>query len=216
MNKAKSTDLSYSKLKDLGMLFKVRLTITVVLSAILAYMIALDGSVSFISIVVLSLGGFAVTASANTFNQILEKDYDCHMKRTEDRPLAAGRISVSYAILLAGFLALLGVGTLAYFNVWAAFFGCLSLVSYAFVYTPLKRISSIAIPVGAIPGAMPVLIGCVAAQGELTFLALVLFSIQFFWQFPISGRSAGWDLMIIKKLDSNLSLLMGRVKGILT
>lgn len=185
MSYSKVNIASYSILQDLMMLFKFRLTITVVFSAILAYWIALDSfSFDLSSIAVLGLGGFCITAAANTFNQLLEKDFDKLMKRTEDRPIASGRISNTQAILIAGLTSVLGVVLLASFNLSTAFFGFVSMVLYAFIYTPLKRINSSAIPVGAIPGAMPVLIGCVAAQGEVTDLAIVLFSIQFFWQFP--------------------------------
>lgn len=167
------------------MLFKFRLTITVVFSAILAYWIALDSfSFNLSSVAILGLGGFCITAAANTFNQLLEKDFDKLMKRTENRPIASGRISNTQAILIAGLTSVVGVVLLASFNLSTAFFGFVSMVLYSFIYTPLKRINSSAIPVGAIPGAMPVLIGCVAAQGEVTDLAIVLFSVQFFWQFP--------------------------------
>jgi protoheme IX farnesyltransferase len=132
-----------------------------------------------------------VTGAANTLNQVLEKDYDRLMKRTADRPLAAGRMTVSEAVMFAGLQSLFGITFLAMFNPWAAFFGTFSLVLYAFLYTPLKRISPVAVFVGAIPGALPTLIGCVAAQGTLTPLALSLFTLQFLWQFP-HFWSIGW------------------------
>lgn len=185
MSYSKVKTANYSVIDDLMMLFKFRLTLTVVISAVLAYWIALDAaSLDLASVSVLALGGFFVTGAANTFNQMLEKDFDKLMKRTEDRPIASGRLTIIQATLIAGFASVLGVALLASFNMTTAVFGFISLVSYAFIYTPLKRYSSVAIPVGAIPGAMPVLIGCVAAQGEVTDLAIVLFSIQFFWQFP--------------------------------
>ena len=157
----------------------------------MAFFIASTQGVTAASVLILALGGFLVTGAANTLNQVLEKDYDRLMKRTADRPLATGRMSVSEAVLAAGLMAMSGIMLLALFNVWAAFFGMLSLVAYAFLYTPLKRISTMAIPVGAVPGALPMLIGCVAAEGELTTLALVLFSFQFAWQFP-HFWSIGW------------------------
>jgi heme o synthase len=172
------------KVSDYKMLVKFRLTATVVFSALMAFLIALQGSVSFMAVLVLGLGGFLVTGAANALNQVLEKDYDRLMKRTADRPLAAGRMAVSEAVLAAGLMAMAGIMLLALFNVWTAFFGMLSLVAYAFLYTPLKRYSTMAIPVGAVPGALPMLIGCVAAQGELTTLAFAMFFFQFAWQFP--------------------------------
>jgi protoheme IX farnesyltransferase len=115
----------------------------------------------------------------------LEKDYDRMMKRTEKRPVAAGRMTTSEAVLVAGLLSLLGVSLLCLFNAMTAFLGMVSLILYAFVYTPLKRVSNIAVIVGAFPGAFPMLIGCTAAQGgSLTWLGLTLFAIQFLWQLP--------------------------------
>ena len=106
------------------------------------------------------------------------------MERTRSRPLVEGRISVSDALLMAGFASLGGVALLALFNPWTAILGMLSLISYAFVYTPLKRVGPIAVLVGAIPGALPALIGCAAAEGAITGLGVTLFTIQFFWQLP--------------------------------
>lgn len=166
------------------MLVKIRLSLTVVFSSLLAYLIAAPQAIQWSALAVLGLGGFLVTGAANALNQVLEKDYDRLMRRTADRPLAADRMSVSEAVMAAGLMSLFGICLLALFNPWAAFFGMVALLGYAFVYTPMKRISPLAVLVGAVPGALPVLIGSVAAQGELTLLAFVLFAIQFFWQFP--------------------------------
>ncbi|HMQ49193.1 MAG TPA: heme o synthase [Saprospiraceae bacterium] len=179
------------KILDYKLLIKFRLTLTVVFSSVMAFLIAANATAGWQSILVLSLGGFLVTAAANTLNQVLEKDYDKLMKRTQDRPLAAGRMGISEAVLAAGFMSMFGIICLALFNPWTAFLGTLSLVLYAFVYTPMKRISPNAVLVGAIPGAMPTLIGVVAAQGELTLLGLSLFALQFLWQFP-HFWSIGW------------------------
>lgn len=172
------------RIQDLLLLVKFRLSATVVFSSVIAYLIAATGPVSLISLVVLAAGGFLTTGAANTLNQVLEKDYDRLMKRTENRPLAAGRMKVSEAVMAAGFMSLFGISLLAVFNPWTAFFGTFALVSYAFVYTPMKRVSPGAVFIGAVPGALPTLIGCAAAQGELTWLGLTLFAIQFCWQFP--------------------------------
>lgn len=172
------------------MLVKFRLTVTVVFSSVVAFAIAVD-VFHWGAVAVLAAGGFLVTGAANTLNQVLEKDYDRLMKRTANRPLAAGRMAVSEAVMFAGLQSLVGITLLALFNPWAAFFGTFSLMLYAFLYTPLKRISPVAVFVGAIPGALPTLIGCVAAQGTLTPLALSLFTLQFFWQFP-HFWSIGW------------------------
>lgn len=171
-------------MQDYKLLVKFRLSATVVFSSVMAFLIGAFGAVDGWAVGVLALGGFLVTGAANALNQVLEKDYDRLMKRTADRPLAAGRMKVSEAVLAAGFMCLIGITLLALFNPWTAFLGMAALVSYSFVYTPLKRISPIAVTVGAIPGALPTMIGCVAAQGEITALAWSLFLIQFLWQFP--------------------------------
>lgn len=158
-----------------------------VFSAVIAYLIAATESVSWVSIVILGFGGFLVAGAANALNQVLERDFDKLMKRTEDRPIAAGRMSVSDGVLTAGILGIVGLMLLSLFNPWASFFGMMALLSYAFLYTPMKRVSPAAIAIGAFPGALPTLIGCVAYQNELTSLALALFAIQFFWQFPHFG-----------------------------
>ena len=175
------------KVQDFGELVKFKLNLTVVFSAVMAYLIAATGTVNWVAVMILALGGFFVAGAANALNQVLERDYDKLMKRTADRPIAAGRMSVSERVLTAGLLGILGLMLLALFNPWASFFGMMALLSYAFLYTPMKRISPAAIAIGAFPGALPMLIGCVAFQHELTSLALALFALQFFWQFPHFG-----------------------------
>jgi protoheme IX farnesyltransferase len=188
---SRSLDHLGQKVRDYYLLVKLRLTLTVVFSSVMAYLIAAPGAVDFLSLSVLALGGFFVTGASNALNQVLERDYDKLMKRTADRPLAAGRMSVSEAVMAAGLMSLFGISLLALFNPWVAFFGMAALVSYAFLYTPMKRISPLAVLIGAVPGALPTLIGAAAAQGELTMLGFVLFALQFFWQFP-HFWSIGW------------------------
>lgn len=172
------------KLRDYLLLFKFRLSFTVVFSSVIAYCIAAS-SLDFTSVVYLFIGGFLITAGANAFNQLLEKDYDKLMKRTQVRPLAAGRMNMPEAILAAGLCGVTGIVVLwLCFNTLAAMLGAVSLLLYAFVYTPMKRISPFAVMVGAVPGALPPLIGWVCATGEITFGAYVITAIQFFWQFP--------------------------------
>ncbi len=180
----RSLSLVGQKVHDYKLLVKLRLTLTVVFSSVMAFLIAAPGAIDWLAVGTLALGGFLVTGAANSLNQVLEKDYDRLMKRTADRPLAAGRMKVSEAVLAAGLMSLFGICLLALFNPWASFFGMVALVSYAFLYTPMKRVSPLAVLIGAVPGALPTLIGAVAAEGQLTSLALVLFGIQFFWQFP--------------------------------
>ena len=179
-----SKSLISQKIKDYKLLVKLRLNLTVVFSSVMAYLIASSGPINWTAIVILSLGGFLITGAANALNQVLEKDFDKLMKRTAGRPLAAGRMTTSEAVMAAGIMCLFGITFLALFNPWTAFLGMLAMVSYAFVYTPVKRLSPIAVLIGAFPGALPVLIGAVAAQGELTALGWALFAIQFLWQFP--------------------------------
>ncbi len=173
------------KVKDIGVLMKFKLSLTVVFSAVMAYLIAIEGKIVLGDIVVLFLGGLFTSGAASGLNQVLEREFDIMMKRTENRPIAAGRMTVSEGVLISGLMCLVGVSLLAYFNPISAFLGMISLISYAFIYTPVKRISNIAVTIGAFPGALPIVIGCTAAQnGVLTPLALSLFALQFIWQFP--------------------------------
>ena len=172
------------KISDYKQLAKFRLTATVVFTSVMAYIIAAPFGVNWMVALLLASGGFLVTAAANALNQVLEKDFDKLMTRTKNRPVAAGRMTVSEAVLSAGFMSLIGIILLALVNHWVAFLGTLSLVIYAFIYTPLKRVSTIAVAVGAVPGALPMLIGVAAAEGQITTFALMLFAIQFLWQFP--------------------------------
>ncbi|MFK7935110.1 MAG: heme o synthase [Saprospiraceae bacterium] len=179
-----TTSIFGQKVADYQSLVKFRLTMTVVFSSVMAYLIAANGSIDWLSVGMLALGGFLVTGAANALNQVLEKDYDKLMTRTANRPLATGRMATSEAVLAAGLMSLGGITLLALFNPLTAFLGMVALLSYAYLYTPLKRVSPIAITVGAFPGALPTLIGCVAVEGQITMLGLSLFCIQFIWQFP--------------------------------
>ncbi len=187
-NRAKSynyTSAAISKLKDLSQLVKFNLTFVVVVTSALSYAVMAQ-SYSFSPFIfsLLLIGGFFVACAANTLNQVLEKDFDILMTRTKDRPIAAGRMKISEGVMIAGLLCLVGIICLALINPLTAFLGMISMVIYAFIYTPLKRYSTIAVAVGAIPGALPVLIGTTAVTGEITTIGLVLFAIQFLWQFP--------------------------------
>jgi heme o synthase len=173
------------KVKDIGVLMKFKLSLTVVFSAVMAFMIAVNTPIALTDLIILFLGGMLTSGGASALNQVLEIDYDKQMKRTENRPLVTGKMTISEAVLIAGIMSLVGVSLLALFNPLSAFLGMVSLISYAFIYTPLKRQSNIAVMVGAFPGAMPMVIGCTAAEGgQLTILGLSLFALQFVWQFP--------------------------------
>jgi protoheme IX farnesyltransferase len=169
---------------DFGLLVKFRLSLLVLFSAVMSYFIVAGSAFSWFDMFLLAAGGFLVTGSANTLNQVLERDYDRMMIRTANRPIAAGRMSISTAILWAGVMALGGITALSILNPLTGFLGTLSLISYAFIYTPMKRYSPLAVWVGAIPGALPNVIGCVAYEHTISLFALMLFMIQFLWQFP--------------------------------
>lgn len=169
---------------DFGLLVKFKLTLLVLFSAVMSFAIVSEGAVNWGSMLLLAMGGFLVTGSANALNQVLERDFDRLMPRTANRPVVTGRMSISTAVLLAGLMALLGISMLSVFNPLTGFLGTLSLISYAFVYTPMKRSTPLAVVVGAIPGALPLIIGCVAHEGFISPTAWMLFGLQFLWQFP--------------------------------
>ncbi len=176
--------LEFKWARDLSQMVKLRLNLLVVFSAVFGALIAgAINSFSWLNLLFLALGGFLTTGASNIFNQILEKSYDAQMKRTEDRPLPADRISRNKAVIIAGIFSIVGVSLLASINAISAIIGVLALISYAFLYTPLKRITPFAVHVGAFPGALPVVIGVVSVTGSITPLAILLFTIQFFWQF---------------------------------
>jgi protoheme IX farnesyltransferase len=132
----------------------------------------------------LIIGGFLVTSAANGFNEIIEKDLDRLMKRTSERPLPSGRMTNGQALVISLLMAIVGTYLLGKLNPTTGFLSIFSVLLYAFAYTPLKRKSPIAVFVGAIPGALPPLIGYVAAHPKIDEIALILFAIQFVWQFP--------------------------------
>src|SRR5687768_7932021 len=205
-------------LQDLELLVKFRLSTFVVFSSAVAYCIAAGSSFSTITFLILVTGGFLITFAANIINEVLEADYDKLMERTSNRPVAAGRWTPSSALVLAGLSCLAGIVLLALLNPLTSFLGTLSLVTYAFVYTPLKRYSTLAVIVGAFPGALPVMIGMIAHDGVLTSAALFVFAIQFIWQFPHfwsigflsydQYRNAGYKLL--PEEDGNLDRRLGK------
>ncbi|MFC3878762.1 heme o synthase [Algoriphagus namhaensis] len=167
-------------------LIKFRLSALVTFSAVFGFILG-DSSVTFSwpNFVGLALGGFLITGASGAANEIMERDLDKLMKRTENRPLPLNIISLSEAYLFTTLLAFLGIGFLWIFtNPLTTFLGVLSMALYVFAYTPLKRVGPIAVFVGAIPGAMPPLLGWTAATGAITYEALIIFGIQFIWQFP--------------------------------
>lgn len=177
--------LFLSKMKDYGQLAKFRLSSLVVFSSLIGYLFAANGGWEWSQLILFLTGGFLVTASSNALNQVIEKEFDRLMNRTMKRPLPDERMSVMEALLTAGVFGVGGITIfLVYFNQLSAILSALALLTYAFIYTPLKRFSPIAVFVGALPGALPPLIGIVSAAGSITTLGLSLFAIQFLWQFP--------------------------------
>ncbi len=173
-----------SKVSDYTQLVKVRLTSLVVFSSMMGYLLGMNGVFNIPEILLLTVGGFSVTGGANSINQILERHYDNKMERTANRPLPANRITVLEAATVALILSIIGAATLFFLDPLCMVLGLLALVIYAFLYTPLKRISSTAVIVGAIPGALPAVIGWAGATHSIGMVAWLLFAIQFVWQFP--------------------------------
>lgn len=184
MNQTYNTSFIAYKAKAYFDITKFRLSSTVVFSGVFGFAIGSE-TFSLSKVVLFAIASFLTTASANIINQIIEKDLDVLMKRTENRPLPGGRLSVREAIMFAILLAAMASYILFFeFNARAGMLAILSLVLYGFVYTPLKRVGPIAVAVGALPGAFPPMIGWVAATGHFGLEPGILFAIQFFWQFP--------------------------------
>ena len=186
------------KIKDYLQLMKPSLSIMVVFSSVISFLLT-QGSDDYVRnrwmmILLLFAGGMLVTGSANAINQVVEKDTDALMKRTASRPVASGRMSVTEGWIFSIATGALGVFILGnYFNWLAAGLAAFSLFLYAFIYTPLKKVNSIAVLVGAVPGALPCLIGWAAGDNNLGIGGWVLFAFQFFWQFP-HFWAIGWFL----------------------
>ncbi len=172
-------------MRDYAQLTKMRLALLVVFSAAMAFIMGSDGDLNWSKFILLILGGFLVTGSANAFNQIMERDLDKLMDRTQARPLPDLRMKSQEAIAVATVFGIAGLLILSVFmNLTSGILGLLALLSYTIIYTPLKRITPFAVFVGAFPGAIPPLLGWVAATNQFGIEAWVLFSIQFIWQFP--------------------------------
>ncbi|WP_439131805.1 heme o synthase [Polaribacter sp.] len=170
-------------LSDFKQLTKVGLSTSVVFSSVAGYMLAAD-VINYSTLLLLALGGFFMVGASNAFNQIIEKDTDALMQRTKNRPLPTGRMTVNFAMTVAVLFTVLGIAILYSINPKTAFFGAISIFIYTSVYTPLKSVTPLTVFVGAIPGAIPFMLGWVAATGNFGIEAGFLFMIQFFWQFP--------------------------------
>lgn len=192
---------SHTKIGDYSQLIKLKLSALVVFSAVIGYAFA-NPVFEIYKIVLLIIAGILVTGSSNAINEILERDIDKLMNRTSDRPLPAGRMNITEAVLFAGIAGIIGIIMFTYFfNPITGVLAAVSLLLYGFVYTPLKKISSIAVFIGAIPGALPPTIGYVAYSNKLDQVALVLFALQFIWQFSHFWAIAWVSFDDYKKAD---------------
>ena len=185
MSQNKTTLLSNKglSLTDFSELTKFRLSVTVVISSIAGYFLAVD-TVHYPTLLLLVLGGYAMVGASNVFNQVFEKDLDGLMERTMNRPLPRERIQPNTALFIGVVLTLIGIAALYIINIKTAFFASISIFLYACLYTPLKQRTSLSVFVGAFPGAIPFMLGWVAATNEFGIEPGVLFMVQFFWQFP--------------------------------
>jgi protoheme IX farnesyltransferase len=172
--------LTFADFKEIT---KARLALSVVFSSLAGYFLGAY-EVDLLSILLLAFGGYCMVGASNAFNQVIEKDLDALMNRTRNRPIPAGRMSVNKAMTLAIFMTALGVISLYILNPKTAMFGAVSIFLYTSVYTPLKTITPLSVFVGAIPGAIPFMLGWVAATNNFGIEPGTLFMIQFFWQFP--------------------------------
>ncbi len=176
---------SKERVKAFLELMKPRLSFLVAFSSGFGFILGSNGGVSWYSLLVVSVGGILVSGGSIAINQVKEKDFDILMKRTKNRPLPTKKLTVNEALLFAVICIVSGLSMLYLVtNILTVFLSLLSMVLYSFVYTPLKRVGPIAVFVGAIPGALPPLIGWAAATGGISFEALIIFGIQFIWQFP--------------------------------
>jgi protoheme IX farnesyltransferase len=170
-------------ISDFKQLTKVGLSLSVVFSSVAGYLLAVE-TANYFTLFLLALGGFFMVGASNAFNQIIEIDTDAIMKRTQNRPLPTGRMSVNVALSTAVLFTILGIAILYSINPKSALFGAISIFLYTCVYTPLKAVTPLTVFVGAIPGAIPFMLGWVAATNNFGIEASFLFMIQFFWQFP--------------------------------
>ena len=183
-----SANISLPIIKELT---KFRLTLSVVFSSFISYFLGAT-EINLIQLFYLIAGGILIVSSSNIFNQIIERDLDKLMKRTQNRPLPKKEITPKFALFLAILSALIGLIFMYLINLKVAILAAVSIFLYTAIYTPMKLISPLSVFVGAIPGAFPFMIGWVAATNDIGIEALTLFLMQFFWQFP-HFWSIGWS-----------------------
>ncbi|MGB5418872.1 heme o synthase [Algibacter sp.] len=192
MSKSQSSLATPSVISDFKEITKMRLSISVVFSSLVGYLLGVD-TIDFTTLGLLALGGYFMVGASNGFNQIIEKDLDALMDRTKNRPIPAGRMSVNTAFIISSIFTVLGIIILYSINKQTAMFGAISIFLYTCAYTPLKTKTPLAVFVGAIPGAIPFMLGWVAATDDFGIEPGTLFALQFFWQFP-HFWAIGWFL----------------------
>jgi protoheme IX farnesyltransferase len=195
LNTLQNTISIKSIFNDFKEITKAGLAISVLFSSIAGYLLGVsqDHPFKWSVLIVLIVGGYCMVGASNGFNQVIEKDIDALMDRTKNRPVPAGRMSPNMALLVAILLTVIGISLLYTINAKSAMFAAISIFLYTSVYTPLKTVTSLSVFVGAFPGAIPFMLGWVAASGEFGIEAGTLFLIQFFWQFP-HFWAIGWFL----------------------
>lgn len=187
-----TSTVKHSIVSDFKEITKIRLSVSVVFSSLAGYLLGVE-TVNYTTLLLLAFGGYFMVGASNAFNQIIEKDLDALMDRTKNRPIPAGRMSVSTAFIIASVFTVLGIAILYSINPQTAMFGAISIFLYTCAYTPLKTKTPLAVFVGAIPGAIPFMLGWVAATNDFGIEPGTLFAIQFFWQFP-HFWAIGWFL----------------------
>jgi protoheme IX farnesyltransferase len=190
-----TTNYSFSLasiISDFKEITKMRLSLSVVFSSLAGYLLGAD-VVSFYTLALLTFGGYFMVGASNAFNQIIERDLDALMERTKNRPIPAGRMSVNTAFIIASIFTVFGIVILYIINPKTAMFGAISIFLYTSAYTPLKTKTPLSVFVGAIPGAIPFMLGWVAATDDFGIEPGILFMLQFFWQFP-HFWAIGWFL----------------------
>ena len=192
MSTTNSSITTASVISDFKEITKIRLALSVVFSSVAGYLLGVD-TIDVKTLILLAFGGYFMVGASNAFNQIIEKDLDALMSRTKNRPIPAGRMSVNTAFIIASVFTIFGIIILYTINPQTAMFGAISIFLYTSVYTPLKTRTPLAVFVGAIPGAIPFMLGWVAATDDFGIEPGTLFMIQFFWQFP-HFWAIGWFL----------------------
>ncbi len=180
---------------DFTAITKARLAISVVFSSVAGYLLGVSGEHPFSwgTLIMLTIGGYCMVGASNVYNQVIEKDLDMLMDRTKNRPVPSGKVSSRNAFILGSLLTIMGITILYSINPKTAMFGAISIFLYTSIYTPLKTVTPLAVFVGAFPGAIPFMLGWVAATNDFGIEAGTLFLIQFFWQFP-HFWAIGWFL----------------------